>query len=246
MATVPATDRDRLDVFRPVQLRSASDVVLAVLVDALRGGAYAPGDLLPKERELAERLGVSRPVLRQAFAVLREAGVISARRGPGGGTVVESLANLQDVLAHIQGDARHELRQVLEVRRATEPYAALLCARNASDDDFATLAALVERLSGQRDDRRAFYATDVQFHVVVAELSRNALLAGIVRETLDRVSTLRDPYPYGIVDLDDAVENQRVLSAALPSRAGERALAAADEHLSAFERVMLGAPLPRG
>jgi GntR family transcriptional regulator, transcriptional repressor for pyruvate dehydrogenase complex len=246
MATTDTADRDRLDAFPPVRLRSAADVVLAVLVDALRGGAYAPGDMLPKERELAERLSVSRPVLRQAFAVLRDAGVISARRGPGGGTVVESLASLQDVLAHIQGDTRHELRQVLEMRRAVEPYAALLCSQGASDEDLAMLDELAARLPGQLDDRRAFYATDLHFHVVVGELSRNPLLARVVRETLDHISMLREPYPYGVVDLGEAVENQRTLLDALRSRERERVLDAMDEHLGSFERVMLGFTLPRG
>lgn len=238
------THLERLEAFRPVRLRSAADVVLAVLVDALRGGHYSPGDMLPKERELAERLGVSRPVLRQAFAVLRDAGVISARRGPGGGTVVESLEHLRDVLAHIQGDARYELRQVLEVRRATDPYAALLCAERATEEDFAVLEELVEALPGYVGQHRAFLEADIRFHLVFADMSRNGLLAGIVRDTYNRISALRDPYPYGHVDFDDAIANQRALFEALRSRDRERVLEAMDIHLASFEQVMLGFTLP--
>lgn len=231
---------ERLAAFRPVRLRSAADVVLAVLVDALRGGPYAPGDMLPKERDLAERLGVSRPVLRQAFAVLRHAGVISARRGPGGGTVVESLDRLHDVLAHIEGDARYELRQVLEARRAVDPAAAVLCAERATEEDFAALEELVEALPAHVGEHRAFLGADIRFHLAVADLSRNELLATYVRDTYNRISTLRDPYPYGHVDFDEAIANQRALFAALRSRERERVLAEMDVHLASFEQVMLG------
>lgn len=230
----------RLAAFRPVRLPSAADVVLAVLVDAIRGGSYAPGDMLPRERDLSERLGVSRPVLRQAFAVLRAAGIVSARRGPGGGTVVESLENLQQVLAHIQGEARFELRQVLEVRRAVDPYVALLCAERASAEDFALLRRLVEDLPNHLQERRTAIEADVRFHLMIAEKSQNELLAAVARDTYNRISVLREHYPYGHVDYETGIENQWMLFEALHSRERERILAAVDVHLAAFEQVMLG------
>lgn len=238
------SEADRLAVFRPVRMRSATDVVLAVLVDALRGGLYASGDLLPKERDLAERLGISRPILRQAFAVLRAAGVISSRRGPGGGTFVESLENLPSVLTHIQGEARVELRSILEVRRATDTYAALLCSERASDEGFALLRQLVEEYPRQVESDHAAIETardvDVRFHFAVADLSENEMLAAVVRDTYNRLAVLRDPYPYGHVDFEAAVANQWDLFSALASRERVSVLAAVDRHLAAFERVMLG------
>jgi GntR family transcriptional repressor for pyruvate dehydrogenase complex len=241
-----AEDAERLAVFRPVRLRSAADVVLAVLVDAIRGGAFVPGDMLPKERDLAERLGISRPVLRQAFAVLRSAGIVSVRRGPGGGTVVESLENLQQVLAHIEGEARFELRQVLEVRRAADLYAALLCGQRASAADFELMEKLVQDLSNHLYDVRAALEADVRFHLTIAEKADNVMLAGIVRDVYNRIAVLRDPYPYGHVDYDVGVENQWLLFRAVRSRKPTRIRAAIDRHHSSFERVMLGYTLPPG
>src|SRR5687767_14011293 len=78
-----ARDGDRgLTAFSPITLRKASDEVLAVLVDAIRGGLYEIGDALPPERDLAERLNVSRKVLRDAIDELRQAGIVTVRRGP--------------------------------------------------------------------------------------------------------------------------------------------------------------------
>lgn len=227
-----------------MRLRSASDVVLAVLVDAIRGGAFVPGDMLPKERDLAERLGISRPVLRQAFAVLRSAGIVSARRGPGGGTVIESLENLNQVLAHIEGETRFELRQVLEVRRANELYAALLCSERASEADFELLRRLVEDLPDNLHDVQAAIEVDVRFHLMVAEKSDNAMLAQIIRDVYNRMSVLRAPYPYGHVDFDTGIAHQWLVLDALRSRKPARVCAAIDTHNADYEKVMLGYKLP--
>lgn len=231
-------------MFRPIRLRSASDVVLAVLVDAIRGGAFAPGDMLPKERDLAERLEISRPVLRQAFAVLRSAGVVSSRRGPGGGTVVESLENLNQVLAHIEGETRFELRQVLEVRRANDLYAALLCSQRATEADFELLRKLVEDLPNHLESVRSAIQADRRFHLMVAEKSDNAMLINILRDVYSRMTVLRDPYPYGHVDYELGIENQWLVFDALRSGDPARICAAIDTHNSGYEQVMLGYTLP--
>lgn len=74
-----------LILFAPIQTRKASDEVLGVLVDALRGGIYEVGDMLPPERDLADQLNVSRKVLREAIERLRAEEIVSVRRGAAGG-----------------------------------------------------------------------------------------------------------------------------------------------------------------
>ncbi len=241
-----ASEDDRLALFRPVRLRSAPDAALAVIVDAIRGGAFAPGELLPKEADLAERLGVSRPVLRQAFHVLRSAGILSSRRGPGGGTALKSLENLQQVLQNIEGESRFELRQVLEVRRANDLYAALLCGERATAADFEHMKKVVEDLHNHLYSIRAALEADTRFHLLIAEKADNVLLASIVRDVYNRITTLREPYPYGHVDIEVGLENQWLLFKALCSREPSRIRAAIDTHHSSFEQVMLGYKLPAG
>ena len=57
--------------------------------DGYPAGVYPPGSALPPERDLAERMGVSRATLREAIAALRTAGMVQTTRGRGGGTVVD-------------------------------------------------------------------------------------------------------------------------------------------------------------
>ncbi len=62
------------------------------LVTAIAVGAYSPGERLPPERELAERLGVSRVTLRQALSRVADLGLIDVRRGRGGGSFVAAVS----------------------------------------------------------------------------------------------------------------------------------------------------------
>ncbi|UZJ25951.1 GntR family transcriptional regulator [Rhodococcus antarcticus] len=62
------------------------------LVTAIAVGAYSPGERLPPERELAERLGVSRVTLRQALGRVADLGLLDVRRGRSGGSFVAAVA----------------------------------------------------------------------------------------------------------------------------------------------------------
>src|SRR3954462_3198311 len=75
-------------VLRPVRGHHAFEACVEQLATAIRLGGYPRGPSLPAERELAERLHVSRATLREAMAALRQAGLVETTRGRGGGTVV--------------------------------------------------------------------------------------------------------------------------------------------------------------
>jgi GntR family transcriptional repressor for pyruvate dehydrogenase complex len=232
-----------LSAFRPIRLRKASDEVLAALIDAIRGGLYQPGDLLPRERDLAEQLEVSRTVVRAAIETLREAGVLSVRRGRRGGTQVASTAGLIDVLAKLGGKVISDLRSILEARRVLEVSAALLAARRMSTDDFAELDVLVNDLPHFVGEPESFYEADVRFHLALATRSGSEVIADYLRDVFKRLVQIRAQLPFAHVTFVDAIENQRNLLRAVESRDEARILRAIDEHLSAFERVMLGQPL---
>jgi DNA-binding FadR family transcriptional regulator len=156
-----------------IHLRAAADEVVEVLTDAIRSGVYEVGERLPPEQELALRLGVSRPVLREALLVLRRAGVVSVRRGATGGTFVESLANIHSVIAagSNRGD---EAAPLLEARRATEPAVALLTAQRASGEQLAELERLVDALAGLLDVPEEFYEVDIRLPGSITARSASA------------------------------------------------------------------------
>ena len=87
-------------VLRPVRGHHAFEACVEQLGTLIRLGVYPLGTTLPSERELADRLHVSRATLREAMAALREAGLVETRRGRGGGTVVTMRPRTPSVRPH--------------------------------------------------------------------------------------------------------------------------------------------------
>jgi GntR family transcriptional repressor for pyruvate dehydrogenase complex len=234
--TVDEDDRN-LSAFRPIRLPKAADAVVAVLADAIRGGLYGPGDLLPRERDLADRLEVSRSVVREAIDVLRRAGVVSVRRGPSGGTTIVSPETVRQVVANLRGPTHDAMAHVAEVRRLLESSVALYAAERASDEELATLIPMVEglpQLLGQPDE---FFELDVRFHEALGRLTHNPVLAEHYSAVIDRMREVRQQFPVLVVALPQALANQRRLHDAVRSRDRERILRATEEHLRAFEEA---------
>src|SRR5215212_9830282 len=95
----------------------------------IEDGRWGPGTQLPPERELAERLRVSRTSVREALRVLEMQGMLETRQG--GGTFVRS-ADTEALIAPLAAailQGRREMSQILEVRELLEPGIARLAAR---------------------------------------------------------------------------------------------------------------------
>jgi GntR family transcriptional repressor for pyruvate dehydrogenase complex len=237
-ATSPS-DR-HIEAFHPIRQRVASDEVVAVLVNAINGSLYRSGDLLPRERDLSERLDVSRTVVREAIAVLRRAGVVTVRRGRSGGVTVASLANLGRVIANLGGETQATLQSVLEARRPLEIEAALLAGERATAEDLVRLRTLVDSLPGLQDAPTEFQSLDVRFHLTVSEVARSPVLYGLLQSVLEHLLATLAAFPVGRVDLGPALSNQRATLEAISSRDPARIVSAVDEHLATLEVRFLG------
>jgi DNA-binding FadR family transcriptional regulator len=230
------------DVTR-VRLRGAADEVVAVLSDAIRSGVYEVGGRLPTEHDLALKLGVSRPVLREALLVLRRAGVVTVRRGATGGTFVDSLANIHRVIA-AGSDHGDRALTLLEARRAVEPVVALLTAERASEEQLCELERLVDALVPLVDEPEEFYEVDIRFHLALGDMAGNDVLAEFQRQTLSRLSVVASEYLAREADANESLARQRDLCGAIRSGDRRRLLVALDEHLTPLEERFVGARLP--
>lgn len=244
LATDSAAEPDeqgrKLAAFRPIRLHKASHAVATAIVDAIRGGLFEPGERLPRERELAERLEVSRNVVREAVATLAAAGIVSVRRGNSGGIFVETRWIPPSVLAEVEGPTHRNVREILEARRMLERTAALMAAERAGDADLDGLAALVDQLDDLLDAPEEFIAVDLQFHLRIGELSGNALIAASLRQVIERYIEARQHYPVGHIELARGISNQRDTLAALRTRRPAEIVRAVDDHLGSVEEYFLG------
>lgn len=178
---------------QPVPRASAVDLVLDQLHEQVASGAWQVGDRIPGEHDLAARLRVSRPAVREAIRALAHVGVLEVRRGDG--TYVRSAADPQPLLRQVE---RASLREVFEVQLAYDVRAAELAARRRTAGDLRRLDALLRDRDAARDPA-AFGVADARFHLGVAEASHNLLLAEAfrffqhrLRESLSAVRRDRD------------------------------------------------------
>jgi GntR family transcriptional repressor for pyruvate dehydrogenase complex len=157
----------------------AGDHVVVYVRGLIESGALHSGDRLPTERELASRLGVSRPTVRAGLRKLSTLGVVRSRRGSGtfitDGPPVLGGEPLS-FLAALHGFTRDEM---YEVRRILEVGAAGLAAERAGEDHVATMADEIAGMFASIDDPQTFLSHDIRFHRAVGLASGNPIVASL-------------------------------------------------------------------
>src|SRR5690606_21540795 len=139
----------------------------------LEDGSLAPGDRLPSERELAEQMHVSRPVVREAINMLVGQGLLEIRARRGVFVRAAATPDLGDPLANLIGDNLDRLLELLEVRRLLESQAAALAAEFATPRDLEDLQRLLAELEHAYRQQQPDEGADARFHGRIAQAAGN-------------------------------------------------------------------------
>jgi len=217
-----------------------SDAVVSQLERLILEGVLKPGDRLPPERELAQKLSVSRPTLREAIVIMQARGLLQARRG-GGTFVCDVVAHtLTDPMVHLMKTYPEATFDVLELRHALEEVAAHYAAERATEEDREVLAHRYEVLVSIYDGRNLESITeaeaDTEFHMAVADASHNLALVHVMRGLFN---LLRDNIAQNLQRLALDAGSRKTIRAqhaaiyrAIVERKPEGAREAAHAHLS--------------
>lgn len=163
--------------------------------DAISTGELRPGDRLPPETELARRLDVSRPTVREALKVLEALNVLESSTGPKGGTFIRTLSgagmadNLRDSITLMLDVHELSLAELWEAREAIEMLAVGTAAVSWTEQDLTTLRDIIES-----DEHKDFdiYFPDITFHRAIANASGNRLLSLFMLSIHMTLRTLAD------------------------------------------------------
>ena len=212
--------------------------VAAHLETQILEGRLKPGDQLPPERDLQNRFGVGRPAIREALIMLQRSGLVEISNGArarvamptaqgvvsGMGAAVRQMLSSPEGQRHFQG-----------VRFFFETALARNAARDATDEQIATLKAALQANRDAMGDRERFIETDVAFHFVLAEITGNPIFAalhdgmsGWLKQ--QRVVTLDAPRQEKI-----AYDAHVAIHAAIAARNPDQAEAAMAAHLRQLE-----------
>jgi DNA-binding FadR family transcriptional regulator len=157
-----------------------TDEAIEKIKEMIVSRSLEPGDRLPREDDLARKLGLSRSSLREAVRALTLVRILDVKQGDG--TYVSSLEPrlLLDAVSFVVDFHRDDsVLHFIEVRRMLEPAATAMAARRIRDDEVEALRELVAQVDAQ-SDVETLVSNDLEFHHRIAECSGNPVLVALL------------------------------------------------------------------
>ncbi|MEU9123708.1 FCD domain-containing protein [Streptomyces sp. NPDC048506] len=234
---------DRLaPVLRPVRAGNGFEEALEQILQIVRLGLVPQGQRLPSERELSDRLGVSRVTLRDVLKVLTDEGIVESRRGRYGGTFVRRRPEVS------RGSAEEELRRRIEkvdledtlrFREVLEAGAAGLCAAHGLDQEQAH--RLRSALTATHEAPLAEYRRqDTLLHLTLAELCGSPSLATQYAAVRATVNDLLDCIPLLVRNLEHSQQQHEALVGAVLDGDADTAREVMREHCAGTAALLRG------
>ena len=216
---------------------AVTDEAIEKIKAMIVSGELGPGDRLPPEKELAERLGLSRNSMREAVKALEVIRVLDVRRGDG--TYVTSLEPhllLEAITFVIDMHDDDSLLELFAVRRMLESQATGLAATHGDDEAIAALQAEVEGIDAavSIDD---LVAHDIRFHREIVQMTGNGYLAGLIDSLSSQ--TVRARVWRGLTEqgaVERTLSEHRAIADAIAQHDPALATSLATAHIAGVER----------
>lgn len=168
-------------MYKVVRTSRLYEQIVQQIEESVLNGTLKPGDQLPAERDLAQRLGVSRTAVREAVKTLREKGLVEAYSGRG--TFVTdgtSQAARQSFDLMVKIGQTEGSPHLAELRLILEPAIAALAAERAKEEDLVALREAVAIMDRSHKDPESFIEADLDFHLALAEAAANPLILSLI------------------------------------------------------------------
>lgn len=198
---------------------------LRTLID---NGVFKVGDRFPAERALADKLGVSRPTIREAMIALELSGLIEIRTGSGIYVAEKKEPVTMDPVSHGIGPF-----EILEMRYFLEPEICALAAARISDEQISYLQSIIEKIEDPDIDDETFEALDGELHAAIAEASQNTAMQASIKwlwklriESVFKQCTLE-----AIKQQGHCIDEHKRIVSAIAQKNPEKARAAMKAHL---------------
>jgi GntR family transcriptional repressor for pyruvate dehydrogenase complex len=168
------------------------------IMDLVKKSELKPGDKLPPERELAEKLSISRGSLREAFRVLESRGLIKSK--PGGGRYIREIRknghnSTKNIILSLE---KSFILELLEARETFEVKIVEFAAERATAEEVKAIEEVFSRVSeeGRTEDKDAEddkkTESDTEFHLAIASASHNFVFVNIIKLHLDLLRDIRE------------------------------------------------------
>jgi GntR family transcriptional repressor for pyruvate dehydrogenase complex len=215
---------------------TVTEALIQQILSLITNASLKPGDRLPSEKEIIEVTNASRPSVREALRALKTMGIITTR--PGAGSFLrepQPAAFIRPELLSIvlMGEG---LRDILEARKVLECHVAELAA-SCDPTELQQLEDVLDLPPTQANPSQEVYEATWAFHMTLAEIAGNPVIAKLVRILYEMVSEIEQKLYWPNIDLGQEVERHRELLAAILQGKGE-ASSAMREHIDYVGHVV--------
>lgn len=230
--------------FQEIKPEKLSKAVVTQIEELILNGILRPAERLPSERDLAERLNVSRPSVREAIADLEENGLLLRRAGSG--VFVADVLGSAFSEALISLFSRHETAvfDYIDFRSDLEGLAAERAARYGTETDLKIIAEIADKMEAAHlaGDHTLEALLDVDFHTSIMEASHNVVLLHMMRsmyELLMRGVFYNRRQIYQVESTRNPLFDQhKAINTAIQDRDPEAARVAVEAHMDYVRRSM--------
>jgi DNA-binding FadR family transcriptional regulator len=233
--------------FQPIHVRRTFEEICERIREQLALGVLKPGDKLPRERDLAEQLGVSRNVLREALRSLEMAGLLRLQKGVKGGAFIQQgdMGRMNDVVRDMLSLGAISVRELSEGRIQILDLIVRLACERAQAAEFLALEANIERADFATREGRWLDRVECsrEFYKLLAAATGNKVMAMI----MESVTEIHMRFVYAKVassgvSMPLLVEKRRQFLSALRARDVSSATRLMRVHLESVQRMLESDP----
>ncbi len=169
-----------LDNFEQIVYAKPADIIINQIKNLISSGQLKPGEKLPPERKLSERLSVSRSAVRDAIKKLEFYGILKTH--PQSGTVVAGIGitALQGLLTDILSIDGRDFKSLVETRIILEVNSARFAAERRTDGDIHKIQQALDLYREQQQLGKSTIEEDLRFHLEIANASKNSVLKSMM------------------------------------------------------------------
>ncbi len=226
--------------FEKLQRYRIHEEIVHQIEEMILQQAFLPGDKLPSEREMAISFGVSRSVIRQALAILKEKELIEVRLGDGTYAKFQAPVSVIAPLAKLLTEERKEIVDPIEVRSLLEPQIARLAAQRASNQDVEELDQFIESQKNLIIAENFMpMELDTAFHLRIAQSTGNLILVHVLESIFNLVEKSRILSLSNERSLKLSLEWHENIVKGIRKKDGEMAYVAMQHHIDDIKKLII-------
>ena len=169
-----------LNNFSEIRIQSPIEIIMNQIKGLITSGQLKPGDKLPPERKLAEKLGVGRSHVREAIRKLEFYGIL--KTVPQSGTMVAGIGitALEGLITDVLKLENSDFASLVETRVILEQQTAYLAAERRTNEDINNIQKALDAYVKKVEEGKLAVEEDLMFHLAIAEASKNSVLKSLM------------------------------------------------------------------